>query len=130
MKTPRLSFADVLYIGLGGVMGSLLRTWVGAGFEGLFPVPTLFVNLLGAAALGLLHTIRHRLHLQGRYLYMVGFCGSFTTVSLFSHETVQLVLQGSTGLAIAYVASSVLPALLLVTWIVRRFDPPTERNSA
>jgi CrcB protein len=130
MKAPRLSFADVLAIGLGGTAGSLLRTWVGVGFEGLFPVPTLFVNLLGAAALAILHTLRHRLHLQEKFLYMVGFCGSFTTVSLFSHETVQLIAQGSIGLGVAYVASSLLPALLLVAWIVRRWDPPMEGRSA
>jgi CrcB protein len=129
MKPPRLSFADSLYIGLGGTVGSLLRTWVGSGFDGAFPVPTLFVNLLGAVALAILHTTQHRLHPQGRYLYMVGFCGSFTTVSLFSHETVQLLQDGSVLPGLAYVASSLLPALLLVAWIVHRWDPLIERKS-
>jgi CrcB protein len=129
MKPPRLSFADILFIGLGGTVGSLLRTWVGAGFDGAFPVPTLFINLLGAAALAILHTTQHRLHPQGKYLYMVGFCGSFTTVSLFSHETVQLLQDGSVLLGLAYVAASLLPALLLVAWILHRWDPLIERKS-
>ena len=86
----KLTPADALYIALGGMLGSLLRWWIGIGFEGEFPVPTLLINILGAAALGVLYASQHRLNPQGKYLYMVGFCGSFTTVSLFSLETLQL----------------------------------------
>lgn len=130
MTAPRLSSTDIFAIGLGGTVGSLLRTWVGYGFEGAFPVPTLFVNCLGALALALLHSTQHRLHPQGKYLYMVGFCGSFTTVSLFAQETVQLLLHGSVLLGFIYVISSVLPALLLVAWIIARWDPGPGGESA
>lgn len=122
MSQVRLSAQDILAIGAGGILGSLLRYAVGQGFEGAFPVPTLLVNWLGAAALALLHATQHRLHPGGRYLYMVGFCGSFTTVSLFSLETVDLLQQGHVAWALAYVGLSIGPALALVSWIVLHSD--------
>ena len=130
MKLPRLTLTDLFVIGLGGTVGSLLRTWVGSGFEGVFPVPTLMINLLGAAALAVLHATQHRLHPQGRYLYMVGFCGSFTTVSLFSRETVNLIESGHLLYALAYLTLSLGPAVLLVSWIVSRWDLPLKEVEA
>lgn len=124
MSLPRLSLMDIVYIGLGGMLGSLLRAWVGSGFAGAFPVPTLLVNVLGACALALLHARQHRIHAQGRYLYMVGFCGSFTTVSLFSFETLQLLRSGSAMAAFLNLCLPVVSALLLAGWIVARFDRP------
>jgi CrcB protein len=117
---------DIVYIGLGGMAGSLLRAWVGSGFEGAFPVPTILINIFGACALALLHARQHRIHAHGRYLYMVGFCGSFTTVSLFSFETLQLIQEGSLPAAFLNLALPVASALLLAGWIVARFDRPGE----
>jgi CrcB protein len=129
MKTPPLRLMDVFYIGLGGILGSLLRTWVGSGFEGSFPVPTILINILGACALALLHATQHRLHPQGQYLYMVGFCGSFTTVSLFSFETLQLFQGGAVISALLNILIPISCALLLTAWIVARFDRPEEGKS-
>lgn len=128
MKPPALSLKDVCYIGLGGMIGSLLRSWLGEGYTGLFPVPTILINVLGASALAMLHASQHRIHAHGRYLYMVGFCGSFTTVSLFSHETLALVQSGHAGLAILNIIVPVLVAFLAVTWIVQKFDRPQIRE--
>lgn len=130
MQTPRLSLRDCLAIGLGGMLGSLLRSWIGTGFEGSFPLPTLFVNILGTAALGILHASRHRLDPGGRYLYMVGFCGSFTTVSLFSLENLSLLREGHLVTALVHLGLPVLISLLLVSWIITRVDPgPGKRTS-
>lgn len=120
-----LRFPDLLVIATGGACGSLLRTLVGSGYEGVFPVPTLMINLFGAAALAILYARQHRIHLRGRYLYMVGFCGSFTTVSLFSFEIVQLAKTGHTLAALTYLGSTVAVALLLVFVLVRRLELPT-----
>jgi len=122
MNTPRLSGKDILYIGLGGVLGSLLRSWIGLGFDGSFPVPTVLVNILGACALAILYGSQHRLHPQGKYLYMVGFCGSFTTVSLFSFETMALLESGQLALALLNIGIPVGVALVLVAWIIPRVE--------
>ena len=122
------SAADILYVALGGVLGSLLRWWIGIGFEGEFPVPTILVNVLGAAALGVLYASQHRLHLQGRYLYMVGFCGSFTTVSLFSHETVQLLASGNWLGGLMNLLIPVIAALIAVALVIGPVEKAAERR--
>jgi CrcB protein len=124
----RLSLVDAFYIGLGGMLGSLLRWWVGLGFEGSFPVPTLMINILGAAALGVLYASQHKMQAQGKYLYMVGFCGSFTTVSLFSLETIQLLNQGQWLFAIGNILLPVVVSLVIVAVIIRPIEESVERR--
>lgn len=124
----RFTAGDVLYIGLGGMLGSLLRWWVGLGFTGEFPIPTILVNILGAAALAVLHASQHRLHPQGRYLYMVGFCGSFTTVSLFSLETIQLFEAGRFWAALANLGIPVAISILAVALIIGPVERAAERR--
>lgn len=128
MQSPRLSMSDALYIGLGGMGGSLLRWWIGMGFEGNFPIPTMMINVLGASALGILYASQHRLNPQGKYLYMVGFCGSFTTVSLFSLETLQLMQQGEWLLASCNVLIPVLLSVAIVAAIVPKIEKSVERR--
>lgn len=122
MSRPPLNRLDALAIAAGGILGSLLRIWVGLGFEGDFPVPTLLVNLAGAAALGLLYGWQHRLPPTGIHLYMVGFCGSFTTVSLFAFETLELLQEGRMAAALGYLLLPTLTALGMVAWIVPRAE--------
>jgi CrcB protein len=128
MKALRFSPADALYIALGGIIGSLLRSWIGMGFTGGFPVPTLLVNILGTAALALLHASQHRIHARGSYLYMVGFCGSFTTVSLFSWETLELLREGQMLAGLLNLGLPVVVAILLVNAIISLVDQPRERR--
>ena len=120
--------ADILYIALGGILGSLLRWWVGLGFEGTFPVPTMLVNILGTSALGVLYALQHLLQLQGRYLYMVGFCGSFTTVSLFSQETVLLLNEGNWLAGMLNIAIPVVASLAIVGLIIGPVETAVERR--
>lgn len=128
MTLPKFSLTDIVAIGLGGMIGSLLRWWLGLGFEGGFPVPTLFVNVAGSAALAVLYASQHRLHPGGKYLYMVGFCGSFTTVSLFSYETLQLLQAGQFGTALLNLLLPVGVALALVAMIIPPVEKAVERS--
>lgn len=128
MKRLDFNLTDILYIGLGGMLGSLLRWFAGIGFEGTIPVPTILVNILGAVALGILYASQHQLHLRGKYLYMVGFCGSFTTVSLFSHETIQLLMADKWGLAAINILLPVILSLVAVAAIVPAIEKAVDRR--
>jgi len=115
---PGLTLADASFIGLGGMLGSLLRWWIGLGFTGSFPVPTLFANVLGSVALAALYAMQPRMHPHGKYLFMVGFCGSFTTVSSFIFETLELWEHGQHWLCLLNLGGSVAAALLLAACIM------------
>lgn len=71
----------------------------------------LAVNLLGCLAMGLLFgwlAARDGGTETQRLLLAVGVLGGFTTFSAFSLEIVLLIQRGATGLALAYIAASVL----------------------
>ena len=103
-------------VGLGSGLGSLSRHQVGLWLVAPgFPWATLAVNLLGSALIALFATYAARRE-HGRVArwqpFLVGgFCGGFTTFSLFSLETLSLVSHGRAMLALGYVALS------LVAWL-------------
>jgi CrcB protein len=57
---------------------------------------------------------RAAIHPDWRSVLMVGFLGAFTTFSTFSLETVELWLQGSPGLAVAYSLGSLISCVAAV----------------
>ena len=114
-----------LWVALGGALGSVARyacstaaaRWLGAGF----PYGTLFVNVAGSFAIGLLAALvasdgRPLLSLDARAFVLVGMLGGFTTFSSFSFETLELARVGALGAAGANVALSVV-ACLFAAWV-------------
>lgn len=112
-----------LAVGVGGMLGALSRALVSLGFLHLlgpgFPLGTLVANVFGSLLIGLYATLTE----QGgripasparREFVLAGFCGGFTTFSIFSLETVLLVEQGEIRLAAAYLGGSLLLWLLAV----------------
>lgn len=99
-----------VWVGLGGMLGALLRYGVGLALqswhEGPFPAATLTVNALGCLALGYLlgnHASDPRVSEGMRLFVGVGLLGAFTTFSTFGVETVNLVRDGNLPLALASV---------------------------
>jgi CrcB protein len=105
-----------LWVALGGALGSVARyacssaaaRWLGAGF----PWGTLFVNVTGSFAIGLLAALaaadgRPLLGADARAFLLVGVLGGFTTFSSFSLETLELARGGALGGAALNVALSV-----------------------
>ncbi|HNX14900.1 MAG TPA: fluoride efflux transporter CrcB [Oscillospiraceae bacterium] len=117
---------DLLYVGMGGFLGAVLR--YSAGFlpikpQNGFPMTTLLVNITGAFVIGLIAalSIKTGIHPKLVLFLKVGLCGGFTTFSTFSAETVRLFQDGKTGLAVAYIVASVLCcvlAILFAEWII------------
>ncbi|MFT7677940.1 MAG: CrcB protein [Planctomycetota bacterium] len=98
------------WVGLGGMLGALLRYGVGLVLQslpgGAFPAATLMVNVLGCLALGYLlgsHGSDPRVSESMRLFLGVGLLGAFTTFSTFGVETVNLVQGGNLPMALASV---------------------------
>lgn len=110
-----------LCVAFGGGMGALLRYQLGRAMTALlsiqpvggFPWPTFAANGIGGLGMGLLVGCLAR-GLGGdfeepvRLMLGVGLLGGFTTFSSFSLETWLLIEDGQLGIALLYVAASVV----------------------
>ncbi|WP_163578100.1 fluoride efflux transporter CrcB [Halomonas faecis] len=111
-------------VGLGSALGSLLRYLVSLALAGSsFPWATLAVNAIGSGMIVGLATYAARRH-RGRVarwqpFLIAGFCGGFTTFSLFGLETLQLWQVGRSWLALSYVPISVA-VWLTAAWLGHR----------
>src|SRR5262245_16805332 len=112
---------NLIWVFLGGGMGSVARWWVSGVIARLwgeaFPFGTLLVNVTGSFAAGLLGAMavpsgRGALSIQGYQFLMIGVCGGYTTFSAFSFQTIKLIEEGSWFRAGGYVALSVVLCLV------------------
>ena len=88
-------------IAIGAVFGANLRyfvsDWLARHQTASFPLGTLAVNATGSFVLAffLIWTTERVLSSpQWRLLIAVGFCGSYTTFSSYTFETIRMVEQG------------------------------------
>lgn len=108
---------NFLQVALGGALGAMARLGVNilAGRLTTLPLGTLAVNVAGCLAMGLLASVlalRGGQHLAP--LLLTGVLGGFTTFSAFALDTLVLWERGAAGLAMGYVAASVLLSLAAV----------------
>jgi CrcB protein len=106
-------------IGVGGALGTLARyelgvhlTTVGYGWSWA----TFIANLTGAFALGLLVALVSRRWPRSHYLRPAlgtGVLGGYTTFSTYLVETVQRLDHGHVGLALLYVAATLVGGIAL-----------------
>jgi CrcB protein len=117
---------NVLWVGLGGFLGSILRYIVSGAVhhwhKGIgFPYGTLVVNLIGCLLIGLLSQMaetRGMIGPQARMFLFIGVLGSFTTFSTFGNETLNLVFDRNGILALANVGLHIFAGLGAV-WLGR-----------
>jgi CrcB protein len=112
-----------MLVAVGGVAGCLARYWLAGTVQRLgswdFPLGTLAVNLLGSFVIGAVVALsleRGAIGANTRLLLATGFCGGFTTMSTFSYETLALLRDGQTGLALGNVGGTVLGGVAAV-WV-------------
>lgn len=91
---------NLLYVGLGAVLGGLLRflfTHYSSELSGHhgFPVGTLLVNVLGSFLVGYVLTwSANNASDRWRLFAATGFCGAFTTFSAFAYESMSYWREG------------------------------------
>lgn len=104
----------ILLVFLGGGIGSVLRYAAGAAalrlFGPGFPWGTLFVNVTGGLAMGLLAALlaSRAAGLHWPRFLITGVLGGFTTFSAFALDVTALWLDDRIALALAYALASVL----------------------
>ena len=98
----RTAILDLVYVGLGGFIGSISRYLVSGAVHQVFPgvylpIGTAAVNIIGCILIGVLTglaELRNLLSPEMRMFLLIGLLGGFTTFSTFGHETVALMRDG------------------------------------
>ena len=113
-----MTLAHLVGIACAGALGALLRAgcnaaalrWLGGGF----PWGTLAVNVAGSFAFGIVAgyaRARGGLPSGLETILLVGLLGGFTTYSSFAFQSVELLEQGRSAAAFAYVAATNVAAI-------------------
>lgn len=115
---------NVLIVGLGGFLGTILRfvmnqlIYKGLGAP-LYPYGTLAINVLGCFLIGMLGCLaetRVSMTPSLRLFFQIGILGGFTTFSTFGYETFALIRDGQFVLGIGNIILQVLLGLAAV-WL-------------
>lgn len=110
----QVDMLNCLVVAFGGGIGACLRYLIGLiplKEPFIFPVKTLVINLLGCFVIGLVASLALKnSSLSPKFVLFIktGLCGGFTTFSTFALETETLIKTGQSGLAVLYVALSVV----------------------
>ncbi|MCR4994109.1 MAG: fluoride efflux transporter CrcB [Bacteroidales bacterium] len=107
---------NILFVALGGALGSVCRYLLSKYIDGSFPWATLLVNLLGSLLIGFLtgFVARETLSPEMKLLLVTGFCGGFTTFSTFANESFSMMKSGDALMAALYIGASVVIGVLAV----------------
>ncbi len=108
-----LSLSTVLWVALGGALGSTLRFAAGDALRRLpaaagFPWATLAVNVVGSFAIGWFMRWASVTEASPsvRAFVAIGVCGGFTTFSTFAAENLVLLQEGQVTRAAAHAVLS------------------------
>ena len=101
---------SLLYIALGGGLGAVLRflltEYVNNNISNLMAFGTLSVNVLGCFIVGCVAGFFASKSSPMYFFFVIGFLGSFTTMSAFSIQTIELfnsnILSGITYVILTF----------------------------
>ena len=116
-----MSPMDIVWVGLGGGLGSVLR-WligllVGKRYDGKFPLGTFLINVSGTFLIGYLSVLfgidwHNRYGIALNTFVLTGVLGGYTTFSSMQLDAAKLAEKRRGGLAASYLLLSVLAGLL------------------
>ncbi len=123
-------------VAIGGALGGSARWAVGwslgqVGAEvsaGVWPWPTLVVNVVGSIAIGIAAGRLHRDTLAWAFL-VTGVLGGFTTYSSFAVEIDRLAAADRVGVAAAYMVTTLAAGLGAVAVAVTLSERPRSNRS-
>lgn len=112
---------DVMWVGLGGGIGSLLRWWIGLRvgkiYKGDLPLGTFLINISGAFVIGYL-SILFNVDWRDRYgdlmnaAVLTGILGGYTTFSSMQLDAAKLATARGRAIAAGYLIISVVVGLI------------------
>jgi CrcB protein len=86
---------EFVFLAIGALVGAYLRYKIASSpiLLGILPINVLIINISGSFILGVFSIISMNFNLDTKYsiLLAVGFCGSFTTISSFALESINLL---------------------------------------
>jgi CrcB protein len=109
---------DLLYVAVAAIAGAYLRYKIGSESVHVYgiPVTILLINVLGSFLLGATMTTVARLGLSQGYVILlgIGFCSSFTTMSSFAFEAVNLLDGGQLAVGLVDIGLNVGLSLTVI----------------
>lgn len=87
---------QIIYIGIGGFIGAVLRFVISrfvSNYFPSFPLGTLIINVSGSFLLGfIMYSVLHGKSISPEFrdFTTIGFIGAFTTMSTFAYESFRL----------------------------------------
>lgn len=106
-------------IACGGAIGALsrfgLQQWLAPMYSGRFPLAIFIANSIGSLCIGLIYVLiveRGMLPEVWRAFLMVGLLGAFTTFSAFSLDSLRLIEQGESLIALSNIFANVVVGLI------------------
>lgn len=113
----------ILYIAIGGAIGSVLRyltsVLVNKYWNNNFPIATFITNVLGCLLIGFLIGILEKNNIANsnlKWFLITGFCGGFTTFSTFGYENFNLFQAQNSAIAFLYIGTSIFLGIMAV-WL-------------
>ena len=98
--------SNIIFIAIGGALGAVSRFGINELFEKYFLLSnssgTLFINVVGCFLIGLLIGMSAPTKDTLYYFFIIGFLGSFTTMSAFTHQTIMMA-NSNLIIALSYI---------------------------
>ena len=102
---------NIFLIGIGGALGSITRYLINELFikyiPGEYPFGILFINILGCFFIGYYLGASLIVKDGQYYLFVIGFLGSFTTMSAFTYQTINM-LNTNILIASSYIIATII----------------------